>query len=479
MKMEIEVKILEELLENIDEGVHYIDKENITQIYNHNMEKIEGMNRKVVLGKNFRTVFKDIPEEESTLLKALKGVTIKDNIQRYLNKNGKEIIALNTTLPVKINGEIIGALEISKDMTKIKTLSDELIKLQIMNKEIKENNGTTKKRRYEFDDIIGESPKIKRTIELAKKAAESDATILIYGETGTGKELLSQAIHYKSARRSGPFLAINCATLPESLFEGILFGTERGGFTGAVSKIGLFEQANGGTLLLDEINSLPTELQAKLLRVLQEKTVRRIGGTKDIPVDVRIISTTNENPKEIVKTGKMRLDLYYRLNLIYLELPPLRERKEDILLLSQKFLTRYNRELNKNIKGLSKEVEKIFIQYLWPGNIRELENVIQSNIILTDEEYLTKEFLNIYWNEDLFIKKTKKIDKEIYVNIVPEDETNTNDSNLLNDLMSKMEEKYIREAIDTYPYNLSKAAAYLGISRQALQYKIKKYNIKY
>ena len=479
MKMEIEVKILEELLENIDEGVHYIDKENITQIYNHNMEKIEGMNRKVVLGKNFRTVFKDIPEEESTLLKALKGVTIKDNIQSYLNKNGKEIIALNTTLPVKINGEIIGALEISKDMTKIKTLSDELIKLQIMNKEIKENNGTTKKRRYEFDDIIGESPKIKRTIELAKKAAESDATILIYGETGTGKELLSQAIHYKSARRSGPFLAINCATLPESLFEGILFGTEKGGFTGAISKMGLFEQANGGTLLLDEINSIPTELQVKLLRVLQEKTVRRIGGTKDIPVDVRIISTTNENPKEIVKTGKMRLDLYYRLNLIYLELPPLRERKEDILLLSQKFLTRYNRELNKNIKGLSKEVEKIFMQYLWPGNIRELENVIQSNIILTDEEYLTKEFLNIYWNEDLFIKKTKKIDKEIYVNIVPEDETNTNDSNLLNDLMSKMEEKYIREAIDTYPYNLSKAAAYLGISRQALQYKIKKYNIKF
>ena len=393
--MKMEVKILEELLENIDEGVHYVDKENITQIYNHNMEKIEGMNHKIVLGKNFRTIFKDIPEEESTLLKALKGVTIKDNIQKYLNKNGKEIIALNTTLPIKINEEIIGALEISKDITKIKNLSDELIKLQIMDKEMKERNGNTKKRRYEFDDIIGESPKIKRAIELAKKAAESDATILIYGETGTGKELLSQAIHYKSARRNGPFLAINCATLPESLFEAILFGTERGGFTGAVSKIGLFEQANGGTLLLDEINSIPTELQAKLLRVLQEKTIRRIGGIKDIPVDVRIISTTNENPKEIVKTGKMRLDLYYRLNLIYLEFPPLRERKEDILFLSQKFLTRYNKELNKNIKGLSKEVEKIFMQYLWPGNIRELENVIQSNMILTDEGYLTKEFLNI------------------------------------------------------------------------------------
>ena len=484
MKKEISVPILEKILENIDEGLHYVDRECITQIYNQNMEKIEGMDRKLILGKNFRTIFKDIPEEESTLLKALKGVTIKDNIQKYLNKNGKEIIALNTTLPIKINEEIIGALEISKDITKIKNLSDELIKLQIMDKEMKERNGNTKKRRYEFDDIIGESPKIKRAIELAKKAAESDATILIYGETGTGKELLSQAIHYGSPRKDKPFIAINCATLPETLFESILFGTEKGGFTGATNKMGLFEQANGGTLLLDEINSIPIELQTKLLRVLQEKTVRRIGGVKDIPVNVRIISTTNENPKDIIKNGKMRLDLYYRLNLIYLELSPLRERGEDILLLSQKFLNYYNRRLNKNIKGLDKEVEKVFMQYLWPGNIRELENVIQSSMILTNEDFLTKEFLNINWDEIFFKKSVKKEEKEFFIKVAPDpdieidDNIDENDPNLLNNLMAKMEEKYIREAVDSYPYNLSKAAAYLGISRQALQYKMKKYNIK-
>jgi len=268
------------------------------------MEKIEGMDVKVIIGKNFRNIFKDIPEEESTLLKALKGISIKDNIQRYQNKNGKEIIALNTTLPIKVNGKILGALEISKDITKIKKLSDELIKLQTVNNEINENLSCCKKNKY---------------------------------------------------------------TLPETLFESILFGTEKGGFTGATNKMGLFEQANGGTLLLDEINSIPIELQAKLLRVLQEKTVRRIGGVKDIPVDVRVISTTNENPKDIIKNGKMRLDLYYRLNLIYLELSPLREREEDILLLSQKFLNYYNKKLNKNIKGLSKEVEEVFMQYLWPG----------------------------------------------------------------------------------------------------------------
>ena len=337
MNQDIYIKLLEELLANINDGIHFVDQKNITQIYNHNMEKIEGMDAKVIIGKNFRNIFKDIPEEESTLLKALKGISIKDNIQRYQNKNGKEIIALNTTLPIKVNGKILGALEISKDITKIKKLSDELIKLQTVNNEINENLSCCKKNKYSFDDIIGECPKIKRTIELAKKATESDATVFIYGETGTGKELLSQAIHYGSSRKDKPFIAINCTTLPETLFESILFGTEKGGFTGATNKMGLFEQANGGTLLLDEINSIPIELQAKLLRVLQEKTVRRIGEVKDIPVDVRVISTTNENPKDIIKNGKMRLDLYYRLNLIYLELSPLREREEDILLLSQKF----------------------------------------------------------------------------------------------------------------------------------------------
>jgi len=396
MNQDIYIKLLEELLANINDGIHFVDQKNITQIYNHNMEKIEGMDAKVILGKNFRNIFKDIPEEESTLLKALKGISIKDNIQRYQNKNGKEIIALNTTLPIKVNGKILGALEISKDITKIKKLSDELIKLQTVNNEIGENLSCCKKS------------------DLAKKATESDATVFIYGETGTGKELLSQAIHYGSPRKDKPFIAINCATLPETLFESILFGTEKGGFTGATNKMGLFEQANGGTLLLDEINSIPIELQAKLLRVLQEKTVRRIGGVKDIPVDVRIISTTNENPKDIIKNGKMRLDLYYRLNLIYLELSPLREREGDILLLSQKFLNYYNRRLNKNIKGLDKEVEKVFMQYLWPGNIRELENVIQSSMILTNEDFLTKEFLNINWDENFFKKKRKKGRKRIF-----------------------------------------------------------------
>lgn len=483
MKAEIGVEILKKILENIDEGVHFIDKNGITRLYNYNMSEIESMSRESIIGKRFSTnIFKSMSERDSTLLRALKeNITIKNNLQKYLNKNGKEIVTVNSTIPIEINGEVIGALEIAKNMTSIKSLSDEVIKLQKINKDIEveklldvKNSKQTNK--YEFKDIVGESSQIKKAIYMAKKASESEAAVFIYGETGTGKELLSQSIHYNSQRKNGPFLAINCAALPESLFEGILFGTSKGGFTGAIDKEGLFEQANGGTLLLDEINSIPPQLQAKLLRVLQEKVVRRIGGSKDIPIDVRIISTTNENPKDIIKLGKMRLDLYYRLNVIFLEIPPLRERTEDILLLTEKFIEEYNKKLNKNITGISNEVKKIFTTYLWPGNIRELDNIIYSSMVMADEDIITRNSLNMYWDSELFTKE--KENKDIYINLNGMKEEMVEINNSLEDKVSKIEENYIREAIAAYPNNLSKAAAYLGVSRQALQYKMKKYNIK-
>lgn len=487
MKAEVSMEILRKILENIDEGVHFIDKNGITRLYNHNMSEIENMNQESIIGKRFSTnIFRSMSERDSTLLRVLKEkVTIKDNLQKYLSKNGKEIVTVNSTIPIEIDGELIGALEIAKNMTSIKSLSDEVIKLQKINENLNTNQIvdskiTKQEPKYEFKDIIGESSQIKKAIYMAKKASESEAAVFIYGETGTGKELLSQSIHYNSSRKNGPFLAINCAALPESLFEGILFGTSKGGFTGAIDKAGLFEQANGGTLLLDEINSIPIQLQAKLLRVLQEKVVRRVGGSKDIPINVRIISTTNENPKDIIKLGKMRLDLYYRLNVIFLEIPPLRERPADVLLLTEKFIEKYNEKLNKNIKGISTEVEKIFIKYLWPGNIRELDNIIYSSMVMADEEILNKNSLNMFWDDELF--KDEKENKEIYINLAGIKEEidfeNINSSSSLEDKVSKIEENYIRDAIVSYPNNLSKAAAYLGISRQALQYKIKKYNIK-
>lgn len=482
MKAEIGVKILKKIVENIDEGIHFIDKNGITRLYNHKMAEIENISRESIIGKRFSpNIFKSLSEMDSTLLRVLKeNVAIKDNIQKYLNKSGKEIITINSTIPIEINGEIIGALEIAKDMTSIKSLSDEVIKLQKINENFDKDtvfneNKQTNKKSYEFKDIIGESSQIKKAIYMAKKASENDAAVLIYGETGTGKELLSQSIHYNSARKNGPFLAINCAALPETLFEAILFGTTKGSFTGAIDKAGLFEQANGGTLLLDEINSISPQMQAKLLRALQEKVIRRIGGTKDISVDVRVISTTNENPKDIIKSGKMRLDLYYRLNVIFLEIPPLRERTEDVLLLTNKFIENYNMKLDKNIKGISEDVKKIFTKYLWPGNIRELDNVIYSSMIMADENILNKNSLNMYWDDEL-LKKDEET-QDTYINLVGLKEEIEGINGSLEDRVSKIEENYIRNAIEAYPNNLSKAAAFLGISRQALQYKMKKYNI--
>lgn len=482
MKAEIGVEILKKIVENIDEGIHFIDKNGITRLYNHKMAEIENISRESIIGKRFSpNIFKSLSEMDSTLLRVLKeNVAIKDNIQKYLNKSGKEIITINSTIPIEINGEIIGALEIAKDMTSIKSLSDEVIKLQKINENFDKDtvfneNKQTNKKSYEFKDIIGESSQIKKAIYMAKKASENDAAVLIYGETGTGKELLSQSIHYNSGRKNGPFLAINCAALPETLFEAILFGTTKGSFTGAIDKAGLFEQANGGTLLLDEINSISPQMQAKLLRALQEKVIRRIGGTKDISVDVRVISTTNENPKDIIKSGKMRLDLYYRLNVIFLEIPPLRERTEDVLLLTNKFIENYNMKLDKNIKGISEDVKKIFTKYLWPGNIRELDNVIYSSMIMADENILNKNSLNMYWDDEL-LKKDEET-QDTYINLVGLKEEIEGINGSLEDRVSKIEENYIRNAIEAYPNNLSKAAAFLGISRQALQYKMKKYNI--
>lgn len=463
MNMETYFEIIKKVLENIEEGVHFVDKNQITKIYSEKMSKLEDMPISKVLEKDFRTVFKDIEPNDSTLLKALNyGISTENYLQRYTNLKGKEIISVNSTFPIKVNNKIIGALEIAKDLTIIQKLSEEILKLQKMNSEFEKKSD---EKSFEFKKIIGESAALKKILKIAEKAAKSDAPIFIYGETGTGKELISQAIHYSSERKNKDFIAINCSAIPETLFESIFFGTTKGSFTGAIEKSGLFEQANGGTLLLDEINSIPPLLQSKLLRVLQEKKVRRVGGTIDIPIDVRIISTTNERPEELLEAQKIRKDLYYRLNVIYLNIPPLKDRKEDILILTKHFINKYNSHLGANIQTIDKEVEKIFLDYPWQGNVRELENVIYSVLSMnSDEEKFIKEMLPAQF----FIKreKDKKIDEDIAI------------TSSLNEAMALIEEKQIIDALKKYPNNFSKAAAFLGISRQNLNYKMKKYKIQ-
>lgn len=455
-------EVIEEIIESIDEGIHFIDKDSKTIIYNNSMAKLEQMDKKDVLNKSFIDVARLMEIKNSTLLQVIRNKKpIKDNVQKYLNKDGKEITTINTTIPILVDNELIGALEISKDITQIQTLTDQIIKL----KDIKKiNRHNPKKLGYVFEDIIGESDAIKKALAISKKASKSDATVLIYGETGTGKELISQSIHYASKRADKPFIAQNCAALPESLLEGILFGTVKGGFTGAIDRPGLFEQANKGTLLLDEINSMPIQLQAKLLRVLQEGYVRRVGGTKDIPVDVRVIATTNENPAEILDKGKIRKDLYYRLNVIYIQIPPLRERGNDIVLLSNKFIEKYNNKLDKKVRAISIQGVKMLRNHYWQGNVRELENTIYSSMsMMEDEKILTDEMINI--NE----YKTNTAENSYIIDI---------EAKPLDYIIEEIEERYILEALEKTDNNVTKAAAILGLGRQNLQYKMKKYNIK-
>ena len=241
--------------------------------------------------------------------------------------------------------------------------------------------------RFRIEGIIGRSDQMQEAMNIMKKVSQSSATVLIRGESGTGKELVSKAIHYNSPRRSRPFTALNCAAIPENLFESELFGYEPGAFTGALSrKIGLFEATNNGTLFLDEIGDLPLMMQAKLLRVLQDKEIRRLGGKDSIKVDVRVITATNKDIEKELAKGNFREELYYRLKVVTIDLPPLRDRKNDIPELSDFFLNRYNREFGKRIKGIDAAAMKALIGYTWPGNIRQLESVIERAVIMSDSE---------------------------------------------------------------------------------------------
>ena len=302
--------ILQKGSDILGEAIHVVDAEGRTIIYNEAMARLEKISVEDVLGKPFRDVFSYIPRNESTLTKALsEGIETTNKQQTYFNVYGKQITTVNTTMPIEVNGRVVAAIEVAKDITDIKNMSDTILELQGETLGASERdeeaaakrNGKPRMKQYSFRDLTGASPQFTKALETAKRAAKTDASVFIYGETGTGKELFAQSIHYDGVRKNRPFLAQNCAAFPESLLEGILFGTTKGGFTGAVDRAGLFEQASGGTLLLDEISAMPYELQGKLLRVLQEDYIRRVGGSRDIPVDVRIIACllyTSPSPRD-------------------------------------------------------------------------------------------------------------------------------------------------------------------------------------
>lgn len=320
-------------------------------------------------------------------------------------------------------------------------------------------------REFSFEEIIGESAPMRRAKDLARRVAESDVSaVLLQGESGSGKDVFARAIHYASERSAAPFVAINCAALPANLIESELFGHEKGAFTDAKNKKeGLFEQADGGTIFLDEIGEMDIGLQAKLLRVLEENVFRRVGGNREIPLDVRVVAASNRNLKAASETGKFRLDLFFRLSIIQIDIPPLRDRSDDVLLLAQFYIDKLSRKRGKKLKGLTPEVALIFQHYDWTGNVRELRNVIERASILEDGEFVTNEFLPF----DLKGKSASATSGATgsTANIVL-----PNEGIALEDV----ELMLAQQAMERTGGNLTRAAKLLHISRDQLRYKLRK-----
>ncbi|MDX8365459.1 sigma-54 interaction domain-containing protein [Cytobacillus sp. IB215665] len=449
--------IFDQLVDEIDIGVHVIDQHGRTIIYNKKMAQIEGMEREDVLHKNLLESYTFQDQQSSTLIQALQHLQITRNVkQTYFNLLGKEITTINDTFPISDSKkQMIGAMEIAKDVTKLERLIRENMQ--------KKGNAT-----FTFEHILSDSQVMKELIETSKRATRTSSSVLIVGETGTGKELFAQSIHNGSSRSAKPFISQNCAALPDHLIEGLLFGTKKGAFTGAIERPGLFEQAEGGTLLLDEINSLNPVLQAKLLRALQEKSIRRIGDTKDTPIDVRIIATMNEDPIDAIAEGRLRKDLFYRLSVVSVFIPPLRDRKEDINLLLNSFIKKYNKLFGMSVKQIDEQVMRSFYDYDWPGNVRELEHIVEGAMNFIDEnEDITFAHLPIQ-----FRNKPQFKQHAIQVALNKEESFKT-----LEEYMNNAEVEYIKEALQVNDYNISNTAKALGMSRQSLQYRLRKYQI--
>ncbi len=406
------------------------------------------------MGRKVTSLYKNLDNNNSSMIASIKTGKSFINLKQGLKtQNDNLVYQVGSTYPLIEGNKVIGAVEFA-DIVDENNIS-------IYNRDYKykiyyRQNGTC----YTIDDIITRNAKMLEIKEKIRRVSKTESTVLIQGNTGTGKELVAQSIHNCSNRRDGSFVSQNCGAIPENLLEGILFGTTKGSFTGAEEKEGLFESAKGGTLFLDEINSLSPISQVKILKAIEEKRIRRIGGTQEIPLDIRIIVALNEEPQKLMKEGRMRSDLYYRLSVVQIILPDLIHRKDDIEILSNYYIERYNRELGYNVRAISKELLSAFEHYHWPGNIRELKNVIEGgfNVIIRNEITL------------------KDIPKRILEskNTLPIQAFQSCNYDLKT-YLENHEKNIILEAYKSHQNNLSLTAKSLKISKQLLKYKIDKY----
>lgn len=462
------------VLETLNQGVHVVDENGVTVVYNRAASEMDGLSEQEVIGKSLLEVFPSLDQDSSTLLRVLRtGIPQEAKQQTFTNYKGKKITTVNFTNPVVVDGKVVGACEVSTDITRLKEMAETILDLQreLQGKDAPGRTSARKdaapvsRRLYTIDDIVGESASMKEVKSKALQVAAAGTSVLVWGETGTGKELLVQAIHSASDRAHGPFVPQNSAALPESLLEGLVFGTVRGGFTGSTDRPGLLELASGGTLYLDEIDSMPAGLQAKLLRVIQDKRVRRLGDTRERPVDVRIVASTSMNPRDAVERGLLRADLYYRISVVEIGFPPLRERREDIPLLCDHFLRK--RAGSGRQRSVSPQVMAAFLAYDWPGNVRELEHAIEGSLTLAKGPVIGLEDLPAAVRGIMATASAYKGEKQRSP-VRLEEPKNIG----LKDALRQSERQAITEALQKGG-SVSGAARILGIPRQTLQYRMK------
>ena len=400
------------------------------------------------IGKNLFKVYTNLTEENSTHIKVMRtGRPVINENQLIVEKSGKAYVINTSTFPIEHNGETVGTFDLSSNLIPKKKNDEE------------ENRKTL----YALDSIVTENRELLSIKEKILKVSKNDSPVMVVGESGTGKELVVEAVHSAGNRCNKPFISVNCAAIPDSLMESTLFGTVKGSFTGAENRKGIFEIADGGTLFLDEINSMNVELQAKLLKAVEEQKYMKVGGETYVDVDVRLISAMNVDPEEAIKNKSLRKDLFFRLGVIQFFVPPLRERKEDIEPLVRHFIKTYNKKMNKNVIGVEEDVHEAFECYPWPGNVRELRNVMESAFNMTDGESITLGDI-----PEKLRKYSSNQDKNEFVA----------EGKGLPEMVGEYEKKIIESTLRNSS-SLSEASSILKMTRQAVKYKIEKYDIDF
>lgn len=445
--------ILEAVLNSAYEGIVVVDENGIITMFNDAYCRFLNVKQEDMVGKHVTDAI-----ENTRMHVVLK--TGKPEIRHIQRIQGHDMIC--DRIPIKGDGKIIGAVGkvLFRDVSEVDELLKQTEQLKEQLEYYKSELAKERKTRYSLDNIIGQSRVMAVLKELVRKFAKSSSTVLIRGESGTGKELLAHAIHNLSPRRTGPFIKVNCAALPENLLESELFGYEEGAFTGAKKggKLGKFEQAQGGTIFLDEIGDMPVKMQVKLLRALQEKEIERLGSTTTIKADVRVIAATNRNLEELIAEGKFREDLFYRLNVVSLEMPPLRSRKEDIPLLADFLVQKLCKNLGIGGKAVSRFTYDVLLSYSWPGNVRELENVLERALNVVDNGAINPEHLPYYIRQP----KNSLQDGEFH----------------LKSIVEETEMEVMKRAFNAAGSNALEAAKLLGISKSTYYEKAARYGIR-